>query len=101
MDDASTRHLSWPHSKIGRTAVALALLFVAVFGLNLWTSDNGQNGFLVVATAATAVGALAALILTAYAIARHHERSLLVVFPLVIGVLVVAFLAVEILVGHD
>ena len=94
--------LSWPHSKAGAMSVALAALFLVVLGLNLWTSDEGdQNGLLVFATFLTALGALAALILSAVAIVRRHERSLLVFLPLVIGVLVVAFLAVEILIEHD
>jgi hypothetical protein len=96
------RFLSWPHSRAGRTAAALATLFLIVLGLNLWTASDGhQNGLFVFATFVTAMGALAALVLSAVAIVRHHERSLLVLLPLAIGVLVFAFLAVEIVVGHD
>ena len=94
--------LSWPHSKPGAIGVALAVLFLVVFGLNLWTARGGeQNGGLVFATFLTALGALAGLVLSAVAIMRRHERSLLVFLPLVVGVLVFAFIAVEIVVGHD
>ena len=93
---------SWPHSKAGTTSVALAALFLVVLGLNLWTSDEGdQNGPLVFATFLAGLGALAALILSAVAIVRRHERSLLVFLPLVTGVSVLAFFVVEILVGHN
>ena len=94
--------LSWPRSKAGVSSVALAALFLVVLGLNMWASDGGeQNGFLVFATFLAALGVLAALILSAVAIVRQHERSLLVFLPLVIGVLVFAFFAVEIFVGYD
>ncbi len=94
--------LSWPRGKAGTTAVALAVLFLVVLGLNLWTSSGGdQNGFLVFATFLAAIGALASLILSAVAIVRQHERSVLVYLPLVIGVLVFVFFAIDIFVGHD
>jgi hypothetical protein len=89
--------LSWPHSRVGAVSVALAVLFLAVLGLNLGTSgSNDQNGILVFATFLTALGALAGMILSIIAIVRRHERSLLVFLPMVIGVLVVVFFAVEI-----
>ena len=53
------------------------------------------------ATFLTALGALAGLVLAAVAIARRHARSLVVFLPLVVGVLVFAFIAVEVVVGHD
>lgn len=93
---------SRPHSTAGIVGVALAALFLVVLGLNLWTASGGeQNGFLVVATFLTGLSALAGLVLSAVAIVRRHERSLLVVLALVVGVLVFAFLAAEIFVGHD
>ena len=77
-------------------------LFLVVFGLNLWTaSGSEQNGFLVFATFLAGLGALAGLVLSAVAIVRQHERSLWVFLPLAVGILVSAFLAVEIFVGHD
>ncbi len=94
--------LSWPHSKAGAMSVVPAVLFLVVLGLNLGTSDGGdQNGFLAFATFLTAVGALAGLILAAVAIVRRHERSLVVLLPLMVGVMIFTFLAVEIFVGHD
>jgi hypothetical protein len=92
----------WPQSKTGVIGVALAALFLIVLGLNLLVANTGDpNGVLAFATFVAALGALAGLILSAIAIVRRQERSLLVFLPLVIGVLVVAFLAVEIFVGHD
>jgi hypothetical protein len=83
-------------------SVALAALFLVVLGLNLWTASGGdQNGGLVFATFLAALGALAALILSAVAIVRRHERSLLVWLPFIIGVLVLGFFAVEVFIGHD
>ena len=103
--NASQSHvsvLSWPHSKPGAISIALAALFLVVLGLNLWTAaDGAQHPGLVFATFLAGLGALAGLILSAVAIVRQHERSLLIYLPLVIGVLVVAFLAVDILAGHD
>jgi ABC-type transport system involved in cytochrome c biogenesis permease subunit len=68
----------------------------------LWTASGGyQNGFLVFLTFLAALGMLAGLILSTVAIVRQRERSLLVYLPLVVGVLALAFLTVEIVVGHD
>lgn len=93
--------LTWPHSRAGTIGVALTALFLVVLGINLWASGDGdQNGFLVFATFITALGALAGLVLSVVAILRQHERSLLVWLPLVVGVLVVAFLAIDIIAGH-
>lgn len=94
--------LSWPHSKAGTVGAALAVLFLVVLGLNLGMSGGGdQNGFLVFATFLAAIGALRGLVLSAVAIVRQHERSVLVFLPLVIGVSVFAFFAIDIFVGHD
>ncbi len=46
-------------------------------------------------------GMVGGLILSLVALVRQHERSLLVLLPLVVGVLVVAFLVIEIFAGHD
>jgi uncharacterized membrane protein len=92
----------WPQSKLGAIGVALTVLFLVILGLNLWTSGDGdQNSSLVFATFLGALCALAGLFFVAVAIIRLHERSLLAFLPVVIGVLVIAFIAVEIFVGHD
>jgi Ni,Fe-hydrogenase I cytochrome b subunit len=94
--------LSWPHTKAGVFGVALTALFLVVTGLNLWTTSADQrNALLVFATFLAALGAVAGLILSTIAILRQHERSLLVYLSLLVGVAVVAFLAVETLTGHD
>jgi hypothetical protein len=93
---------SWPHSKIGELAVVLTALFLLVTSLNLWTAaDDQQNALLVFATFLTALGAVASSIVSAVAIVRQHERSLLVYLSLLAGVAVIIFLAIEVFVGHD
>lgn len=94
-------HFSRPQSPAGLISIVLALLFLVVVGLNLWTSGGEQHGGLVFATVLAGLGALAGVVFSIVAIVRQHERSLLVLLPLALGAAVVAFFAVEIVIGHD
>lgn len=108
MSIASNAHAGWPHRRAGRLAVASGGLIVAAFVMMQIMVMLGQRGgdsftdnFWLTGTAiAGVVGAAGAVAAGLISMLHDHERSAFVVGAFTIGVLVVLFVAGELVFPH-
>ena len=94
--------LSWPRSRAGVIAAWLGLLSAGLLVANSFTNTDGsQSGLIMLESLLMIVASPVSLVAALIAIVRHHERSLFVWIPILVGALFLAFVAIEIFVGHD
>ena len=100
------RILSMPSTRLGWWSVGLAFIFAALFSINSMVFMPGQvfvpwrevllpfYGILMMACG------LAAGIVSLIAVIRHHERSWIVLLPILFGLMMLFLLLGEFLVPH-
>lgn len=83
-------------------AAWLGLLSAGLLVANVFTATDGsQSGLIMLESLLMIVASPVSLVAALIAIVRHRERSLFVWIPVVVGALFLAFVGVEIFVGHD
>lgn len=94
--------LSGPRTRPGMIAAWLGLLSIVILVANVFTATDGsQSGLLQLQSMVMLVASPISFVAALIAIVRHHERSLFVWIPVLVGALFLAFVGVEIFVGHD
>lgn len=94
--------LAWPRTRAGVIAAWLGLLSAALLIANSFTeTDGSQPGLIMLESLLMIVAAPISLVAAFIAIVRHRERSIFLWIPILVGLLFLAFVAVEIFVGHD
>lgn len=93
---------SWPKTRAGMVAAWLGLLTAALVIASFFTATYGsQAGLVQLESLLMIVAAPVSIVAALIAILRHHERSIFLWIPLFVGALFLAFVGVEIFVGHD
>lgn len=94
--------LSWPRTRAGVIAAWLGLLTAGLLVANFFTATDGsQSGLIMLESLLMIVAAPISLVAAFIAIVRHRERSIFLWTPILVGLLFLAFVAVEIFIGHD
>jgi uncharacterized membrane protein len=94
--------LSWPQARAGVIAAWLGLLSVVMLVANFFTATDGsQAGLIMLESLLMIVASPISLVAALIAMVRHHERSLFLWIPVLVGALFLAFVGVEIFVGHE
>ena len=97
-----------PKSKLGHWSLWLSLLFFVFLGLFFllapFAPSSGPEFFdtplLAFALLLAAIGAIASLLISLISVFKNRERSLLLAFPILIGIFVIYFLLGEFVSPH-